>query len=581
MNILLPRAVYPLPFHENSRACAFAAQENAAKDAILRARRRSHTHTRAREEGRHQRIARSAIPRDTQGHPGATDESDLPCVFGETHPVTTQPLLRTKLFWVGVLYFAQGFPFGVFFDVFPVHFRQFGVDLREIGLLALLGLAWTVKFLWAPAVDHYRHHRRWMAAVDLLMGACLLFLAVQAGFDWPVWLAIALFTFASATNDIAIDGYTIELLARRELGVANGFRIAFARVGILAAGTILILSDWLGWTGAYATAAGLLAALALAMLAAPPERVAGAAHSLTLGTELAGLARQPRLVAAVLTLALLVLWLVDNVTRWSQARPGFWLGAGGVAAAALGLSVAYRAWAQARGLPAAPRRLADGPLFGALAEMLARPAILPVLVFVLIFKLGDSAMGFMVKPFWVDAGFSAKEIGLVSVNLGLILSIAGGLLGGWLTDRIGIFHALWVLGLAQALSNLGYVWAASTIPHAAGGVGLAPLLSEHRLLMYAASALESFTGGLGTAAFLAFLMAIVNKRHAATEYAILSSLFALTRQLAGYASGFGAYHLGYADYFLLTFFLSFPAYLCLPWVKKMLRYADTQKDWEK
>src|SRR3989304_1673950 len=81
-----------------------------------------------------------------------------------------QKLLRSKLFWVGILYFAQGFPFGVFYDVFPVHFRQLGVDLRDIGALALLGLAWTLKFLWAPAVDHYRHHRRWLLAVDIGMG---------------------------------------------------------------------------------------------------------------------------------------------------------------------------------------------------------------------------------------------------------------------------------------------------------------------------------------------------------------------------------------------------------------------------
>ncbi len=490
---------------------------------------------------------------------------------------TKQRQLRTKLFWVGVLYFAQGLPFGVFYDVFPVHFRSLGVDLREIGWLALLGLAWTVKFLWAPAVDHYRHHRRWMFAVDLAMGGCLLFLAVQAGYGWPVWLAIALFTFASATNDIAIDGYTIEMLERRELGVANGLRIAFARVGILAAGAILILSDLLGWTGAYAAAAIVLVLLGLACLAAPAERAYGVIRPLALGAEIAELARQPRLLAAVLAVALAVLWLVDSVGRWSQALPAFWVWAFGAAGVLFAGSLAWSARAKARGTRA-PGQPAEGPMFGALAEMLERPAILPVLAFVLIFKLGDSSMGFMVKPFWVDAGFSATEIGLVSVNLGLILSIAGGLAGGWLTDRIGIFHALWVLGLAQALSNLGYAWAASVIPLATNG---ATPLPEHQLLLYTASAFESFTGGLGTAAFLAFLMAIVNKRHAATEYAILSSLFALARQLAGFASGFGAYYWGYADYFLLTFFLAFPAYLLLPWVKRMLRYAEDQRGWEK
>ena len=211
-------------------------------------------------------------------------------------------------------------------------------------------------------------------------------------------------------------------------------------------------------------------------------------------------------------------------------------------------------------------------MFGALMELLRRPAIVPVLLFILIFKLPDSAMGFMVKPFWVDAGFTAAQIGLVSVNIGLVLSIAGGLAGGWITDRIGIYRALWILGLAQAASNLGYWVAASVMPIPPAG-GVVPF--EHQAILYAASATESFTGGLGTAAFLAFLMAIVQKERAATEYALLSSVFALSRSVAGWVGGIGASSMGYANWFLLTFFLAFPAYLLLPWVSRMLRGSDT------
>jgi PAT family beta-lactamase induction signal transducer AmpG len=137
---------------------------------------------------------------------------------------------------------------------------------------------------------------------------------------------------------------------------------------------------------------------------------------------------------------------------------------------------------------------------------------------------------------------------------------------------VGIFKSLWVLGLFQALSNLGYALAASLLPYSAGA---APEL-WHRGVMYSASAAESFTGGLGTAAFLAFLMAIVDKRHSAAEYALLSSVFALSRSVAGWASGFGAQAMGYAPYFLLTFFLSFPAYLLLPWVRRMLAWSDAR-----
>lgn len=484
-------------------------------------------------------------------------------------PENKPSLLKSKLFWVGVLYFAEGFPLGVFYDVFPVHFRQQGVNLSEIGFLSLLGLAWTLKFLWAPAIDHYRHHRRWMALVDLGMGAVMLVLAIHAGFGPWTWVAIAVFTLLSATNDVAIDGYTIEMLDKGELGRANGLRIGFYRVGMLAAGFVLILSDYIGWTGTYVSAALLFVLLALVCLQAPQERRVERVHGLTLGAELRGLLAHPLPFGTVLLFLLGSLWLVDNAARWSASHPYFWP----YAFAAVGLAWLVSVVRHHRNGNGGARALTEGPMFGTLLGMLSRPYMLPVIGFILIFKLGDAAMGFMVKPFWVDAGFSASQIGLVSVNLGLVLSIAGGLAGGWFTDRVGIFRALWVLGLCQAVSNLGYAWAALTIPLATANA-LIPF--EHQLLMYAASGLESFTGGLGTAAFLAFLMAIVDKRHSATEYALLSSVFALSRSLAGWAGGFGAEAMGYADYFLLTFFLGFPAFLLLPWVARMLSFAASR-----
>ena len=210
-------------------------------------------------------------------------------------------------------------------------------------------------------------------------------------------------------------------------------------------------------------------------------------------------------------------------------------------------------------------------MFGALIDLLSRPGMLPVMVFILVFKLADASMGFMVKPFWVDSGFSNESIGFVSVNIGLLLSIAGGLVGGWYTDRVGIFKALWVLGLWQAISNLGYVAAAWWIPLQAQGAEI-PL--AHVALMYSASAIESFTQGLGSAAFLAFLMAIVSKQHSTTEYAILSSIFAFSRSIAGWAGGIGAQEMGYVNYFLLTFFLAFPAYLLLGPVRRMLNTTE-------
>lgn len=493
--------------------------------------------------------------------------------------VTKEKLLHSKMFWVGILYFAEGFPLGIFFDVFPVHFRQQGINLSDIGFLSLLGLSWTLKFLWAPAIDHYRHHRRWIFTSNLIMAGIMLVFSIYAGFGPWAWFAIGIFTLLSATNDVAIDGYTIEMLNKKEMGLANGLRIGFYRVGMLAAGFILILSDWLGWSATYLSAVFIFIIIGLfILLLAPSEKTYDRKSDISLWSELNQITTNPKATTAIVLFLLASTWLLNRVTKWSDGYEYFWH-----YMALAGLFLIFASVARKNRINSnspipklSEPELSQGPMFGAVLNMLQRPYIVPVIIFILIFKLGDSAMGFMIKPFWVDAGFSASEIGLVSVNLGLILSIAGGVAGGWITDRIGIFHALWILGLFQALSNLGYAFVASQFE----GVETIGLDDNFRMMMYSASGLESFTGGLGTAAFLAFLMVIVNKRHSATEYALLSSVFALSRSVAGWAGGYGAEMMGYADYFLLTVFLAFPAYLLLPWVNKMMNYAANRPDWD-
>ena len=500
----------------------------------------------------------------------------------EPREAAAPPAYRRKMFWVAMLYFSEGLPLGVFYDLFPVHFRQQGVNLADIGLLSLLGLAWTVKFLWAPAVDWARHHRRWVAAANIGMAGVMVAFALAGLTLGPwVWVAIGLFTVLSATNDIATDGYTIELLDEREYGLANGLRIGFYRAGMLAAGVLLMVSGALGWSAAYALGAFVFLLNAGMALLAPAERPRTGHAPGSVGTELGLLRGQPMFIVAIGFVLLGLLWPVlgplSKALGWSavQAVAGQWWFRGLLPVGLMftGAALLVRA---ARG-PAA-LALRDGPVFGAWVELLLRPGMLAVLVFILLFKLGDAAMGFMVKPFWVDAGFSAAQIGFFSVNLGLAFSIAGGLLGGWYVDRRGIFRGLWVLGLWQAASNLGYAGAAWAVPlltpGAAATIGVEPV---HQAMVYGASALESFTGGLGTGAFLAFLMGITSKARATTEYAILSSIFAFSRAVAGWAGGIGAQELGYPLYFLLTFFLSFPAYLLLPQVRRMLERPGEER----
>jgi MFS transporter, PAT family, beta-lactamase induction signal transducer AmpG len=406
--------------------------------------------------------------------------------------------------------------------------------------------------------------------------------ALGAGASWP-WLLLAAFTVLSATNDIATDGYTIEQLSKGQLGVANGLRIGFYRGGMLAAGGMLVAAGWLGtpdaphWQAAYGLSAALLWTNGLLALLAPkgvphvsatPARAQSVASPLA--TEWALLRQQPVWLMALGLVLSGLLWPVlapvAKVAGWEavQAYSSAWWFKGAIP---VGLMLAGSSLMVHAAKRPQSQGLRDGPVFGAWVLLLGRAGMIPVLLFILLFKLGDAAMGFMVKPFWVDSGFTPAQIGLVSVNVGLGLSIAGGVVGGLFVDKAGIFKGLWVLGLAQALSNLGYAAAASWVPAVAAGT---PVAFEHQLAVFAASGLESFTGGLGTGAFLAFLMAITHKERATTEYAILSSIFAFSRAVAGWAGGLGVEQMGYAAFFMLTFFLSFPAYALLPAVRRML-----------
>ena len=384
--------------------------------------------------------------------------------------------LRRKLFWVSVLYFAEGFPFGIVVDNLPVYFRTHGVALTAIGLMSLLGTPWTLKVLWAPLVDRFGTRQQWivgsLVVMALVLGALPSFSAAQPS-RW-LWGTLMLLTVASATQDIAIDAYTIGLLASGEEGVANGVRVSAYRAAlIVGGGGLVILAGPLGWPVVFYVAAAIAAGLAVCVWRAP-------------------------------------------------ALPA---------------------------QPAAPNQAWLRPLW----DWLTRPGAPLIFLFVLTYKLGDSSMGPMVKPFWVDCGFSVEEIGLISTTFGVAASVVGALVGGMLTTRWGIFRGLWGLGLLQAFSNLGY---AAVAYFQLGRPGI-----------YAASLCESFTAGLGTAAFLAFLMHICDKRRAATEYALLSAIFGLTRSVAGAVSGWGTSHLGYAAYFAFTFLLAFPAFGLLPWVR--------------
>ena len=387
--------------------------------------------------------------------------------------------LRRKLAIVALLYVIEGFPAGIFAELWPVYFRRRGMELEALGLLQALSWAWTLKVLWSPLVDRYGERRRWIQASLLALATCLVALASAgaAPLGPGLWLVLAAFCLASATQDVAIDAYTIGLVDRGEEGPANSVRSAAYRVGSIAAGGgLLLLPAWIGWPATFQVATLMCVGFALTLRACP-------------------------------------------------ALP----------------------------IPEAARR----DLRGALRRWLERPGVAGAALFVLLYRLGDRAMGPMVKPFWVDRGMSDAQIAWVSTTIGSLAVIAGAVAGGLVVKRVGIARALWVLGLPALASNLAYA-AAAAFPHAGPGA------------LYAASVVESLCSGLATAAFLSYLMRVCEKEHAAVQYALLYGVASFVGTLAAIPSGWLARTLGYAGYFALTALYALPAFAFLPAARRWL-----------
>lgn len=394
---------------------------------------------------------------------------------------------RAKFFWIAVLYFAEGFPYALVHNVFSVYFRSHGISLTEIGLMSLATLPWSLKFLWAPAVDIWGLRRHWFAFCQMCLAVTLgiFFWLSPTSMNSRVWILLVMVAVFSATQDIAIDAYSIGLANQDEMGPVNGVRVSAYRVALFCAGGGLIwLAGRVSWSAAFATASVLLAACALLSMRAPEAR---------------------------------------------REQP------------------AEESWSQ----------VLNRTVVGALQTFWRKPGVVHVIAFIILFKLGDVALGPMVRPFWVDQKFTLEQIGAVLTPVGLVSTVAGALLGGRLTKQWGLFRALWILGIAQAASNLAYAGAA--------------MMPAAPFLLYTASFVESFCGGLGTAPFLAFLMSICDKQQAAMQYAVLSALFSLTGPLFGSFSGHLTESFGYVTYFTATFFLAWPAFLLLPWVKLWIR----------
>ena len=379
--------------------------------------------------------------------------------------------------------FASGLPLYVLISLVPAWLRSEQVELRDIGLFALIGLPYAWKFLWAPLMERYPlpvlgRRRGWMLASQL---GTLFAIAALPLFDAGTQLGTiavlcALIATLSATQDIVIDAYRRELLPDAELGLGNALHVNLYRLAGLIPGSLaLILADHLPWTTVFAaTAAFLLIAIGLTLSIAEPEH---------------------------------------------RAPP--------------------------------PASLRDSVVLP-FREFFQRDACNPwaLLAFLVLYKLGDNLATALATPFYLDLGFSLSEIGVVAKHAALWPMIVGSLAGGLLMVRIGIDRALWLFGMVQMVSILGFA--------------LLARVGENLWLLAAAIGFEYLGVGLGSAALIAFMARATSRAHTATQLALFTALAALPRTLVNAGAGYVVEAVGWETFFYLCTLLAVPGMLLLP-----------------
>ena len=404
--------------------------------------------------------------------------------------------------------FSSGLPLLLTSSTLALWFSEARISRTSIGLLSLVGIAYSFKFAWAPLIDRLPlpwltrmlgQRRSWMIATHAACMASLAGLAFCSPSQEPGLAALfaVLIAFSSASQDVVLDAYRIETLEDRQYGAGAAVFVYGFRVGMVAGSAgALYIADAHGWTAAYLSMAALLTlGILLTMLNPEPRREADAETS----------AGEERLAGR------LGRRLGDNaVVRWLA-----------------------------------------GAVVAPFAEFVRRPQWPTILLFIVLYKLGDAALSTMTGPFYVEIGFSKTDIANVTKIFGLAVSLVGIFFGGLMVNAWGIMRGLLVAGILQALSNGAFVALSETGPDVS--------------LLAVVVAVEAFTGGMGTAVFVAFLMSLCNVSYTATQFALVSSFMATARTFLAAPSGFVVDGLGgdWGTFFILSGIAAVPGLLLL------------------
>ena len=423
---------------------------------------------------------------------------------------------KPRVLIVLFLGFSSGLPLALSGATLLVWMTESGVDLGTIGLFALVGTPYTVKFFWAPLTDaldipllsHWLGRRRgWLVFTQVLLIATIVFLGScdPVGAPGLVAFAALLVAAASATQDIVVDAFRVESLPENEQAAGMASYVAAYRIGMLAstAGALFTVSAF--------QAHGLEKAMAWHW--------------------------------GYVAMASLV--LIGTVTALIATEP----------------ARSVQAEAEHAGQPAFAR-VAEAAA-GAFKDFLGHDLAIAMLAFVVLFKFTDALSGAMTAPFVIDLGFSRNEYAAIVKGVGLAALLAGGFAGGFVARALPLATSLWVGALLQSAANLGFSWAA--------------LLGHNLPAMTIAITIENFTSAIGTVMFVAYLSALCqNPLHTATQYALLTALAAIGRTYLSSGAGFIAEATGWVWFFVICALAGIPSLILLAWLQRRGHFAKLE-----
>jgi PAT family beta-lactamase induction signal transducer AmpG len=459
--------------------------------------------------------------------------------------------------------FSSGLPLLLTLSTLSYWLAKLGVDKTSIGLFALVGLPYGLKFIWAPIIDNIRlplltplfgFRRSWALFTQAgLIASIWAIGSTDPSVDpWSTALAVFVMAFFSASQDIVIDAYRIEILDDDEQGVgASSTQIGY-RIGLLVAGAgAIAASDFVDWSWIFiALSALVLVGTVAVLMAKEPERSETAASLVR--KKRRGISRRV-LIRLVWLFGVLAIAGAIHFHFNPQHVSGFmtFVIAALVVAGVVLLLLAIAPMGD--GKMSIPEKW-DAALVAPFGDFVTRRGWALILAFALLYKFGDAIGGVMANPFYVELGFTGVEIASITKVFGVLATVAGVLSGGVLVVRYGILWALVIGGVLQAVTNLLFA--------------LQAFIGHDLAMLTVAIGADNFTGGLGSAAFVAYLSSLCNVAFTGTQYALLTSLMAIGRTVLSAGGGWLADHTDWVSFFVLTTALAIPGLVLLAFLMR-------------